>query len=262
VDAANPNYKSMSGVLFDKGGTVLLQAPGAMNGSYVIPSSVSGISQIAFSGCIALTSVTIPSSVTNIGSYAFYNCLGLKSVLIPASVTSIDLGAFEDCLSMSSISVEAANANYQSISGVLLNKAGTALLQAPGGMAGSYTIPSSVTSIGSEAFFACVSLTSITIPSSVTSIGNDAFWACTNLTSITIPSSVTSISYGVFGDCRNLSNVTVQATTPPILSSGSGAFSFCAAGLKIHVPSGTIGDYEAAVGWRDYYSPTNYFVSP
>ena len=43
------------------------------------------------------------------------------------------------------------------------------------------TIPSSVTSIGDEAFSGCGGLTSVTIPSSVMSIGEWAFWGCDNL---------------------------------------------------------------------------------
>jgi hypothetical protein len=44
---------------------------------------------------------------------------------------------------------------------------------------GHVTIPSSVTTIGQNAFWGCTSLASVTIPSSVTSIGQQAFFQCT-----------------------------------------------------------------------------------
>ncbi len=45
----------------------------------------------------------------------------------------------------------------------------------------SYTIPNSVTSIGTDAFWNCASLTSVIIPNSVTNIGDSAFYWCTSL---------------------------------------------------------------------------------
>ena len=75
----------------------------------------------------------------------------------------------------------------------------------------SVTIPSSVISIGSQAFANCMSLTSITILSSVISIGSQAFDKCMSLTSITIGSSVTSIGDHAFDGCTSLTTITVDA---------------------------------------------------
>ena len=44
-------------------------------------------------------------------------------------------------------------------------------------------------------------MTSVTIPDSVTSISSAAFYACGSLTSVTIPDSVTSIGYNAFSGC-------------------------------------------------------------
>ena len=94
--------------------------------------------------------------------------------------------------------MDALNSVYSSVDGVLFNKNQTTLIQCPGGKAGSYTIPNSVTSIGDCAFVDCTSLTSVTIPNSVTSIGDEAFSGCTSLTNVTIPNSVTSIGDEAF----------------------------------------------------------------
>lgn len=69
---------------------------------------------------------------------------------------------------------------------------------------GHFTIPNSVTEIGSYAFEGCSSLTSITMPDSVTIIGDMAFVGCESLSSITIPDSVTSIGWYAFFGCKKL----------------------------------------------------------
>ena len=76
IDVAtdNPNYCSADGVLFNKDQTILLACPGAKQGEYTIPNSVTSIKEYAFSGCKKLTYITIPSSTVNIESLAFQSC--------------------------------------------------------------------------------------------------------------------------------------------------------------------------------------------
>jgi len=126
VDAANENYCSVDGVLFNKEKTQLIQYPRSKTGTtYTIPNSVEWIGMDAFSGCDKLTSVTIPDGVEAIGFRVFLYCTGLTSITIPASVTSIGDNAFSGCTGLTSI-----------------------------------TIPASVTSIGDYAFSGCTGLTS------------------------------------------------------------------------------------------------------
>ncbi|MGN0475795.1 MAG: leucine-rich repeat protein, partial [Ruminococcus sp.] len=75
VDKNNRNYSSISGNLYNKSQTELLQyALGKTDSSFTIPNSVTGIVDNVFKGCTNLTSITIPDSVTYIGSEAFRNC--------------------------------------------------------------------------------------------------------------------------------------------------------------------------------------------
>ena len=158
--------------------------------SVSIPNSVKYILNEAFRLCSSLTSITIPNSVTSIGSRAFYGCSGLTSITIGNSVTSIG-GAFDGCTGLTSITVNSGNTKYDSRDNcnAIIEKSSNTLVMG----CKNTTIPNSVTSIGSSAFYGCSGLTSITIPNSVTSIGSYAFSGCSGLTSVTIPNSVTSI---------------------------------------------------------------------
>lgn len=199
-----------------------------------IPNSVTTIDKDAFYGCYGLTNITIPDSVTAIGFLAFYNCGSLKNITIPSSVSSIDISAFGGCISMTDINVDANNSCYSSQEGVLFNKNNSQLLIYPEGRYGNYIIPSSVTTIGIEAFSGCRGLTSITIPKNVTTISNEAFSGCSGLTSITIPSSITTINYATFDYCIRLANVTIPNSVTTI---GSSAFYNCSGLTSITIPS-------------------------
>ena len=92
VDARNPTYSSVDGVLFDKRQTTLIQFPGGRTGSYTIPNGVKTIAGGAFQSC-NLTNIIIPKSVTKIGDQAFYLC-GLKSAYFQGNAPSVGVNAF------------------------------------------------------------------------------------------------------------------------------------------------------------------------
>jgi hypothetical protein len=87
----------------------------------------------------------------------------------------------------------------------------------------SIQIPQGVSSIGSDAFSQCVSLTVVSLPGSLLSIGNGAFYN-TSLAGVTFPAGITAIGNDAFGNCTSL--VTVSLPNG-LMTIGSGAFWNC-----------------------------------
>ena len=144
-------------------------------------------------------------------------------------VTSIGDSAFFTCWSLSSITIPNS---VTSIGSYAFYRTSLS----------SITIPNSVTSIEDYAFFTCFSLSSITIPNSVTSIGNSAFYKCSSLSSITIPNSVINIANYAFEYCYELSSIYCLAKTPPAISSKTFDFDDIE---TIYVPKSSIDDYKS-----------------
>jgi len=220
ADAANPNYSSMDGVLFDKNQTTLIQYPIGKTGGYTIPNGVTSVGSDAFSNCRGLTSVTIGNSVVSIGNSAFSYCRGLTNVTIGDSVVSIGSNAFNSCSDLTSVTIGNSVASI-----------GSSAFSNCTGLTG-VTIPNSVTSIGSSAFSYCSGLTSVAIGNSVASIGSSAFSYCSGLTSAAIGNSVASIGNSAFSNCTGLTGVTIGNS---VASIGNGAFLACPNLLSIYI---------------------------
>jgi hypothetical protein len=175
VATNNPAYSSADGVLFNKSQTMLIQFPGGRAGSYTIPDSVTSVGDNAFTACPNLISVTIGNSVTRIGVGAFYECTSLTNVAIGAGLTSIGFDGFDQCYSLRAITVDSLNPAFSSVYGVLFNRNLTKLIRCPGGIAGSVTIPNSVTNIGDYAFLNDYRLNAVYFEGNAPSLGSLVF---------------------------------------------------------------------------------------
>ena len=192
----------------------------------IIPSSVNTIGKYAFSSC-GLSSVFLADGIRTINQGVYKYCKSLTTISIPSTVTSIANEAFTMC--SGSISVDSQNSKYSSLDGILFDKAKNTLIQCTISKTGSYIIPSTVNSIGYEAFYGNI-LKSVTIPSSVVSIAEGSFQYCDSLTSILtynkIPIDLSLLKYVFYG---------VNKTK-----------------CILYVPTDTKKDYQIASKWKDF----------
>lgn len=212
---------------FDSSGVLTISGSGSMNNytqnsnpgwysyrsditSVVIEPGVTTVGDYAVIRCGNLKSVSIPDTVTRLGESAFA-LSGLTSVTIPKGVTSLSDTPFSGSDKMTEIRVVNDNPSFCSVDGVLFSKDKKALVEFPGGKAGSYTIPNTVTNIKGGAFLWCI-LSDITVPSNVRNIGEYAFQHCLSLTTLHLNSGLETIGNYAFSQCENLNTVSIPNT--------------------------------------------------
>ncbi|MBR1884000.1 MAG: leucine-rich repeat protein, partial [Clostridia bacterium] len=255
VSDSNNYYSSSDGVLYDKNKTILISYPiGKTETSFTVPNTVTSIASNAFINssnlitinlssnltsigdnafywCTKIENISFPNALKSIGERSFFYCRNLTSITIPVNVSSIGSEAFSNCYKLASITVASKNTTYNSGNGnnCIIKTSSKELIFG----CKNTTIPNTVTSIGSRAFYGS-GIESITIPSSVTNISSQAFLSCASLTKVTIPSSVTNIESEAFWQCSSLTNVSLASGVKTI---GTGAFRECYSLTSITIPN-------------------------
>ncbi len=202
--------------------------------SITIPSSVKSIAGYAFANCSSLKEIIIPNSVTSIGEGAFSGCTSLEKMTLPFVGGSIkelsDAYQYPFGYIFGTSAYTGGVATKQQYYGESTSSTPTTQYYIPntlkfvtitGGniLRGAFmncsgltniTLPQSITSIESDAFYMCTSLKAVNIGdnSNITRIATYAFYYCTSLETITISASVTSVGDSAFYGCSSLKSVT------------------------------------------------------
>ena len=104
VSESHPTMRSIDGVLFSKGGGMLLAYPQAKeNAVYCVPEGTRKIGNYSFHAHFNFPSVEkviLPNSVRSIGRYAFADCVDLKKIELPDELDLIGDNAVKGCDSL------------------------------------------------------------------------------------------------------------------------------------------------------------------
>ena len=168
------------------------------------------ISDGAFWGCSALSSIALPDSVTEIEKYAFFET-GLRNIQLPEKLTLIGGGAFCNCKNLKQVQ-----------------------------------LPPQLKELGEGAFFNCENLAQIQLPSQLNKLGTDAFRDCTSLDKIDIPAGLKQIESATFCN-TGLTSVTLHEGLTKI---EDWAFHDCLKLKKIRIPKSVTDIGELALGIR------------
>jgi len=193
---------------------------------------------------ISATEVEVTNKVFSDQNYAAYT----GSITIPASVTyngktfsvvSIGDYAFRDCASITSITIPSSVRSIKSFAFFNYNAMT------------NVNMPASVTEIGMGAFEGCASLTQMVLPKGIVAIENETFFGCKSLKGVVIPSSVTSVGEEAFSRCASLISIYCLAKTAPECEPN--AFSkvdrtWC----TLYIPKGSK-SYKDNIVWREFF---------
>ena len=160
-----------------------------------------------FQDCKNLTSVTLPGKLTYADQYSyaqFTGCTGLKKVTFKSGITEIPKSMFEGCTSL----------------------------------AGTVTIPDTVTSISSYAFYNTGKITEVVLGKGVQTIGQFAF-SSSKLKKVTFNASSVTLGGYCFSKCSNLTNVDLPQKVTYAVDSYSNGYEFANCGSLESVTFGS-----------------------
>ncbi len=182
VDAQNPYYKAVDGLLLTADGRKLIAAPAAKIGTLTVPEGVEIIGFGAFEGSQLSKVEFLPNAnILTFGYRAFYGS-AITEMHVPASVVSIDYYAFAMCESLTKVTFSQENQ-----------------------LRGVYE----------GAFYGCQKLFEITLPDTVVEISDFAFYGCRSLG--LIPVTESSTVKGIYSYAFAYAGLKGELVTPATL---------------------------------------------
>lgn len=189
-------------------------------------SEIESIGDGAFRNCSSLTGIDFPGTLTSIGSSAFQGCASLVSVPNLSKVTKMGWGAFYECkklqasVDLSSLQNIPDNAfcytpvKIVGLCDSLRSIGDWAFIQSNVAV----QLPRTLEKIGNYAFYYGTLPEQFSIPDSVTSVGTAAFSGVDGVKDVTIGRGLTKIPSGMF-DGSTVQKITIENSMDDITGS-------------------------------------------
>ena len=200
-------------------------------GSLTIPDSVVEIGERAFYQCENLNgTLTLGRSLRTIGKEAFYWCAFTGSLTIPEGVAEIADGAFS---SLHQFNRDGMFNGTLTLPSTLKTIGAEAFAYTD--FSGELLIPDGVTGIGANAFAKCDGFGgTLSLPDSVKTVGESAFYQCEGFTGLKLPAGLTKIETLSFAFMAGLKTEVV--IPEGVTEIGEGAFE-CSYMPSVRLPS-------------------------
>ena len=189
-------------------------------------SEIESIGDGAFRNCSSLTGIDFPGTLTSIGSSAFQGCASLVSVPNLSKITKMGWGAFYECkklqasVDLSSLQNIPDNAfcytpvKIVGLCDSLRSIGDWAFIQSNVAV----QLPRTLEKIGNYAFYYGTLPEQFSIPDSVTSVGTAAFSGVDGVKDVTIGRGLTKIPSGMF-DGSTVQKITIENSMDDITGS-------------------------------------------
>ena len=193
-----------------------------LTGEVKIPNKITKIESSTFSNCKGINKVIIPDTVTYMDSMAFGDCTGIEELTVPISL-SLNKGynaseaAFARCTNIKKI-------NFTKGTGIGADYGGN-YDRTPWYISKEndleITMEEGITRIGHYMFANVTGLKKLELPTTITSIGSDAFNNCSNWETKIDMSKWTTIGSAAFSNCSKITGEFKLSDELSELSSGT-----------------------------------------
>lgn len=252
-----------------------------------LPENLTTLDSYAFQSCSSLISVKMSGKVTGISGYCFQECRNLQKVELAEGLQVIYNDAFYRCNSLQSIKFPSTltTIGYESFLETDLRE-----IDIPASVENieryafgnnknlkKVTFREGLINIGASTFSGCESIDSIVCPSTLRTIGNSGFEGCKNLKQLSLNEGLVSIEYGAFsrctgltdiilpstleickgyafGECGNIKTIEARSVLPPTTDGSCPLTNVDLTGVTLYVPSWSVGEYQLADGWNEFYT--------